>query len=243
MKKGNRYSPWEYDEDEGKPSNPPEGQKDPGQGTEDPDDPGTGGAPVNALSDDTEIDVNGEKVTVGEMKAGYMRQSDYTKKTQEIAREREEFEKSKQPPAPQGEEEYTPEDEKAAEVLFRIGKKKFGLMTREEFEREREAEQFGNKLNSVLGKWNKNPDLPKTTDTELVDFMKENNIHNPDVALREMHQEEWLSQEFKNRSKGKKGYSSEKQGQRIEPKPKTYDFKKDEGMRDFLQDEINKVKE
>ncbi|CDZ29429.1 Scaffolding protein, partial CDS, partial [Neorhizobium galegae bv. officinalis] len=39
----------------------------------------------NAIPDDTLVDVNGEKFTVKELKEGYRRQSDYTKKMQEIA--------------------------------------------------------------------------------------------------------------------------------------------------------------
>lgn len=35
------------------------------------------------------FEINGEKVTLQELQAGYMRQSDYTRKTQELAKERE----------------------------------------------------------------------------------------------------------------------------------------------------------
>lgn len=38
----------------------------------------------NSLSDDTLVDVNGQKITLKEIRNGYLRQSDYTKKTQEL---------------------------------------------------------------------------------------------------------------------------------------------------------------
>lgn len=38
-----------------------------------------------SITDDFEIDVNGKKLTLAELKGGYMRQSDYTRKTKELA--------------------------------------------------------------------------------------------------------------------------------------------------------------
>lgn len=37
-----------------------------------------------SISDDLEVEVNGEKLSISELKNGYMRQSDYTRKTQEL---------------------------------------------------------------------------------------------------------------------------------------------------------------
>ena len=37
-----------------------------------------------SISDDLEVEVNGEKIPLSELKNGYMRQSDYTRKTQEL---------------------------------------------------------------------------------------------------------------------------------------------------------------
>lgn len=134
MVRKKRYSEWEYDEDAGKTDPDP---ADPGKAGTDPDDPNAGGEPATptAPSDDTEIEVDGQKMTVAELKSGYMRQSDYTRKTQEIAEERQKF--TQPPTPPSGEDEYPEEDVKAAEYLTRIAKKKFGLLTREEYERTR----------------------------------------------------------------------------------------------------------
>ena len=73
--------------------------------------------------------------------------------------------------------------------------------------------------------------------------MKSSNIHNPQVALEQMHKEAWFAHETAMRAKGKKGYSAEKTGQRVETKKKEYDFKSGEGMRSYLQDEINLAKD
>ncbi|MFJ7438084.1 hypothetical protein ACIQW5_10545 [Methylorubrum thiocyanatum] len=45
-----------------------------------------------SFNDDTEIEVNGERVKVKDLKSGYLRQSDYTKKTQELAIQRQQIE-------------------------------------------------------------------------------------------------------------------------------------------------------
>lgn len=49
-------------------------------------------AEVPSLSDDTEVEVNGEKIKVKDLKSGYLRQSDYTRKTQELAVARQQAE-------------------------------------------------------------------------------------------------------------------------------------------------------
>ncbi|MBB2905826.1 hypothetical protein FHR76_002208 [Rhizobium sp. RAS22] len=43
------------------------------------------------LSDETTIEVNGNNVSLKELKQGYLRQSDYTKKTQELSAEKEKY--------------------------------------------------------------------------------------------------------------------------------------------------------
>ncbi len=42
-----------------------------------------------AISEDTEVEVNGERIKVKDLKSGYLRQSDYTRKTQELATQRQ----------------------------------------------------------------------------------------------------------------------------------------------------------
>ena len=47
-----------------------------------------------SLTDSTRIDVNGEQVTVADLRKGYMKDSDYTQKTQELAEKEREAEKA-----------------------------------------------------------------------------------------------------------------------------------------------------
>lgn len=58
----------------------------------------TSGTPTEpiAQTEAQTIEINGEYVPVDELKNGYLRQSDYTKKTQELAQQRKEFEIAKQ---------------------------------------------------------------------------------------------------------------------------------------------------
>ncbi|AWI87373.1 hypothetical protein C0214_02890 [Methylobacterium sp. DM1] len=42
-----------------------------------------------SFSDDTEVEVNGERIKVKDLKSGYLRQLDYTRKTQELAQQRQ----------------------------------------------------------------------------------------------------------------------------------------------------------
>ncbi len=49
-------------------------------------------AEVPSFGDDTEVEVNGERVKVKDLKSGYLRQSDYTRKTQELATQRQQAE-------------------------------------------------------------------------------------------------------------------------------------------------------
>ncbi|WP_156649978.1 hypothetical protein [Methylobacterium sp. Leaf89] len=44
---------------------------------------------AHAISEDAEVEVNGERVKVKDLKSGYLRQSDYTRKTQELAQQRQ----------------------------------------------------------------------------------------------------------------------------------------------------------
>jgi hypothetical protein len=44
---------------------------------------------AHTISEDTEVEVNGERIKVRDLKSGYLRQSDYTRKTQELAQQRQ----------------------------------------------------------------------------------------------------------------------------------------------------------
>ena len=54
------------------------------------------------------FEVNGEHLTLEELQRGYMRQSDYTRKTQEVARQREELAKNQHPSMNQQQPVYQP---------------------------------------------------------------------------------------------------------------------------------------
>jgi hypothetical protein len=47
---------------------------------------------ASEISEDTEVEVNGERIKVKDLKSGYLRQSDYTRKTQELATQRQQAE-------------------------------------------------------------------------------------------------------------------------------------------------------
>lgn len=49
-------------------------------------------AEVPSFGDDTEVEVNGERIKVKDLKSGYLRHSDYTRKTQELAQQRQQAE-------------------------------------------------------------------------------------------------------------------------------------------------------
>lgn len=70
------------------------------------------------------VEVNGEKVSLDELKKGYMRTSDYTKKTTELAREKEKLMQ-----APKSNSGLAPEQQEVLNTL-----KGLGLTTRDELE-------------------------------------------------------------------------------------------------------------
>lgn len=45
------------------------------------------------ITDDIEVEIDGDKITLGELRNGYLRQSDYTKKTMSLAEQRKAYEK------------------------------------------------------------------------------------------------------------------------------------------------------
>lgn len=127
------------------------------------------------LTDDLEIEVpvfkDGEwqpvieKVKLDELKKGYLRQADFTRKTQDLARQREELEKSKH-------REEAPADElQAVQVL----KEKYGFVTKEEMETLKKEQSREQKLESLL---DNNPDLSKFSD-----------------AIRDLQKTTWLEPE------------------------------------------------
>lgn len=117
-------------------------------------DPQTGQA---TAPDEVEtVEVNGEKVTLDELKAGYMRQSDYTKKTQELSQERKQIEGDKRAfsrtsTAKEEEREVDPDVQKAIELL-----KDHGVVTKEDLKQLQAQQEDERKLQRLL---EANPDL------------------------------------------------------------------------------------
>lgn len=89
------------------------------------------------------VDLDGESISLSEMKAGYMRQKDYTHKTQALAEEKRKLAKP--------ETQLDPEVEKAAQVL-----KSAGFVTQDDLNRERLRQADELHLQKLL---ESNPDL------------------------------------------------------------------------------------
>lgn len=109
----------------------------------------------DSITDDLEIEVpvfkdwDGnpviEKVKMSELKSWYLRQADFTRKTQELAKQREELQKKQ-------EDATTPDEIAAVETL----RKKYGFVTREELDKQSKQMAEDLKLNQLF---DSNPDL------------------------------------------------------------------------------------
>lgn len=232
--KEKRYSKWEYEEP-AEPADPV-----------DPADNPEGGDNPPAVTDDTEVEVEGEKVTLAELKKGFMRQSDYTKKTQELS----EKEKSMQETAQarkvvENPDDYPEADVKAAEYFLKILKGKFGLMTREEYDKEVEKKEAVDNLNKEFKKAArevaKMDGMPEFDEEKCMDHMRKSGIHNPMAAWKDLHDAEYRAYILKQGT-GDKGYKTEKKGEKQEPVKKEFDNSR-EGQEAYLQEELNKMKE
>lgn len=253
------YSNWEYEEEE-KPNQVEDQNKDPDNSTNPNEE--------EELSDDEPIKVKVDgkivEMTRGELSAGYMRHSDYTRKTQELAEklknatpaEKQEIER-KANEVVENPDEFTPEDVKAAEILLNIGKKKFGLMTREEYEAEetkkKQVSEFGTRLDLAKTKvsemtvsFNENGktakfSMPAWDEEKVLNHMQETGIHDPYAAYLNMHDAQYRDFIIKQ-SKGSTSYKSDRGGAKPEPIEKTVDVRTEEGHRSFLSEEIAKMK-
>jgi hypothetical protein len=264
MKKEERkYSPWEYDEQEeeeqpeldenGNPKDPNAEEEEPNKNLEDD------------YSDDTpvKVKIDGKivEMTAGELASGYMRQSDYTRKSQEVA----EIKKSLNNASPEEKKEVTEkakeiidnpgnfskEDVDTARTLLQIVKgtglaKEFGLMTKEEFEaekqREKQVAEFGSKIDTAKTEVGKMKGMPAFNEEEIIDFMQESGIHDPMAAYLRKHDAQYRDFIIKQ-AKGDTSYKSDKGGKKIEPNEKPINVRTEEGHRSFLADEIKKLKD
>lgn len=239
MLKKNEYSEWEYEEEEEEE----EEERDESSESEEEDDDNHESDSDNSEVE-LEIDGKKQKVTLEELKKGYMRQSDYTKKTQELSKKDEKKVTDKAEKIIENEDDYPEEDVKAAKYLISIAKNKFGLMTRDEFELERNKDRQISALDKSFDKLTKEVSkmkgMPKVNQDELLDYMKETGIHNPRAAYINKHEAEYRDFIIK-KSKGDKSYLSDKGGKKPEPKSKKIDMDTDEGQRAFLSEEIAKI--
>lgn len=266
-KEEKKYSSWEYEEET--PDQGDDPNKDPNANQEDPNGDGDDPNKESSVSDDTpvEIEVDGKKetVTLGELRNGYMRQSDYTRKTQELA------EKLKTAtPAQQQQtvnraqevvdnpDEFSPEDVKAAEILLSIGKKKFGLMTRDEYEAEetkkKQVSEFGAKLDLAKTEASKMEvsyqengktvkfSMPAWDEEKVLNYMQETGIHDPMAAYLRMNDAQYREFIIKQ-AKGTTSYKSDKGGKKPEPNDKPVDVRTEEGHRSFLSEELRRMQE
>ena len=274
MEELKKYSPWEYDEeeqeDEEQPDTNPDGTpKDPNAEDEDPakktEDEFADDAPVKV-----KIDGKIVTMTAKELSEGYMRHSDYTRKTQDLAdkmknatpEEKKEV-KDKANEIVENPEKFTDEDVNTAKYLLKVIKgtgiaKEFGLLTREELDaekaKEKQVAEFSTKLDSAkteIGKmtvsYQENGKtvkfaMPAWDEEAVLNHMQETGIHDPKVAYLNMHDAEYRNFIIKQ-SKGDTSYRSDKGGKKVEPQEKVVDLRSEEGHRSFIADEIAKLKD
>jgi hypothetical protein len=216
------------------------------------------------MSDDTPItittkDGKQETVTLEELRSGYMRQSDYTRKSQEIAEMKKQFQGASQEEKKEvtnkaqevidNPENYSDEDVETARTLLKIVKakgiaKEFGFITQEELQAEKEKEkrvqQVNNQFKEAESKVKEMKGMPKFDDDEVLEHMEKTGIHNPFVAYKDLHDSQYRNYIIKQ-AKGDTSYKSDKGGRKPEPKAKEIDVRTEEGHRSFLSDEIKKL--
>lgn len=255
MKEEKKYSSWEYEEE--KPDqDDPDPNKDPNANPDDPsgDDPNK--TVEEELSDDEviKVKVDGKivEMTRGELSAGYMRQSDYTRKTQELAEklktatpEQRKDVVNKAQEIVDNPDDFPAEDVKTAEYLISIFKKKFGLMTREDLEaekaKEKQVTEFSQKLDTAKTEIGKMKGMPAWNEDEIIDFMQESGIHDPMAAYLRKYDAQYRDFIIKS-AKGDTSYKSDKGGKKPEPTEKPIDVSTEEGHRSFISDELRKMK-
>jgi len=270
MEELKKYSPWEYEEqeeqDEEDPNKDPNATpNDPNKQDEDPEK-----KPEDDYSDDTpvKVKINGKivEMTAGELAAGYMRQSDYTRKTQDLKKlpekeQKKEIEKAKD--IMENPENFKSEDIATAEYLLKIAKstgiaKKLGLMTREDYDAEESKKkmfsEFSSKLDSAKTEVSKMTvsyqengktvkfSMPAWNEDEILDYMQKTGINDPVAAYLRKHDAQYRDFIIKQ-AKGSTSYKSDKGGKKIEPNDKPLDVRTEEGYRSYLSDEIKKLRE
>jgi len=242
------YSDEDFDKDlddvmgdEGKeelgddPNTPEKPDASPDDG-EDPND-----APNDELSDDDvvfKLD-DGTEVTRKEASEGYMRQSDYTKKTQELSELKNKSDEEKAKEISENPEKYSKEDVETAEYFMKILKDKHGLMTKEDYDAEVAKEKATKELEnnfSEAEKYVKDLKIKPPTREELVDYMKKNEVYNPVHAIKLMKQDDIIQSKIANTGR-KKTFKTETPAK---PSNKVKDAK-DMSDDDFVNDLLDNM--
>lgn len=227
-----RYSEYEYEEEEEEDYF----SDDPNVDTGGEDDKGGDGdtpPAKNNIPEEIELD-DGTKITIDELKKGYMRQSDYTRKTQELANLR----KGNQPTGKDeegGSGKYPKEDVEAAKYFAKIAKDELGLMTKEEFERERAIDQLEENIEKTIATAKKDGISVKRD--ELITYMQKHNLP-PDVAFREMKRDELMAKAIEKANKKKQGYFADTGTGKPKPSKKKYDVSTQEGLEQYALDQL-----
>lgn len=276
MEKLKKYSSYEYDEEKQEDEEQPDPEKNPDGTPKDPnaEDEDPNKKTEDEYSDDApvKVKIDGKivEMTAKELSEGYMRHSDYTRKTQDLAEkmknatpeEKKEI-KDKANEIVDNPEKFTDDDVNTAKYLLKVIKgtgmaKEFGLLTREELAEEKAKEkqvaEFSTKLDSAkteIGKmtvsYQENGktvkfSMPAWNEEEVLNYMQESGIHDPMAAYLRMHDAEYRNFIIKQ-SKGNTSYQSDKGGKKPEPQEKVLDVRSEEGHRSFLADEIAKLKD
>jgi hypothetical protein len=183
-------------------------------------------------------------VDIDELKKGYMRQSDYTRKTQELAskaRSEQQAELDKARQVIENKDEYPEEDVKAAEYFIKIAKDKFGLLTKQEFDEIKRAEENRARLEGQLQEVDKLSEkygVKAPDKDELINYMKENQVYNAVTAFKAMKEDEIFEARLKKAREGKKFYDTEKKTEKYGKGDKD---KKKMSMDEFLDSELENM--
>ncbi|MHA1586439.1 MAG: hypothetical protein ACTSUW_03780 [Candidatus Heimdallarchaeota archaeon] len=243
LNKEKEYSEWEYEEkdkeDEEEELDDYSSEEDEDQESEESE---------KNLDDDEEVEIElgdkKEKVTLSELKKGYMRQSDYTRKTQELSKKDEQKVMDKSKEVIENKDDYPEDDVKAAEYFIKIAKDKFGLLTKDEYEAEKMKEKQINELDdsfkNLSSEVKKMKGMPKIDEDDLIDYMKKTGIHNPKAAYLSKYDTEYRDYIIK-KSKGNSSYSTDKKGKIPDNNEKKVDVSTDEGHRSYLKDILHKM--
>lgn len=109
---------------------------------------------VQSQDEQSVVEINGEQVSLDELKQGYMRQSDYTRKTQEIAELRRTM--AREPRQEEGAKVSIPDDQELQQAVQLL--KQQGFATKEDLEILKAQQSDQAELSQLL---DANPDLKR----------------------------------------------------------------------------------